>query len=282
MHRFFVTDPAGPWPIGTELQLDRADAVHAARVLRLRAGQFVLVSDGDGFDYEAELLQVSPNAVQVRIVSVAPSPAEPRAFLTLVQGVAKGSKMDFIIQKAVEIGVSRIIPVVTERTVVRLDRAKAAARVERWQRIAEEAAKQAGRGRVPVVEEVVHWSDVWQWDDLGTVLVPWEEAAGRGLMDALQHRPQTSDGVGSEQRSLTVTDAGSEQRVVTAPTATDTGGRRAFAVVIGPEGGLSPAEVDLAKSYGALPVTLGPRILRTETAAIVSVALVLAACGEMG
>lgn len=258
MHRFFVlrdeVHTPSPWNVGTELDLDETDAHHIFRVLRLKPGETVVLCDGHSFDYEARLVRVDKAVVRARVTSVHPSLTEPRLFLTLVQGVAKGGNMDLVVQKAVEIGVSRIIPVVTERTVVQLDDKRADSRVERWQRIAYEAAKQSRRGIVPFVQSIVDWTQLWRKDDLGHVFVPWEEEDGRGLLEAIEEakpRPR------SEER------------------------RPAVTVVIGPEGGLTPEEIDVARRHGAKPVTLGPRILRTETAAIVASALVLGAYGEM-
>lgn len=263
MHRFFVLDdecvafPDGtrpsrsPWPVGAEVELSLDDANHIARVLRLQPGQRVTVCDGRANDYTARLVHVDARTVRARVESTRPSAAEPEVTVTLAQGIAKGSKMDFIIQKAVEIGVSHIIPLTTKRTVVKLNGKKADSRLKRWRRIAYEAAKQSGRGRVPTVYPIHTWSQLWQRDDLGGVVVPWEGAAvggGRGetVRGSLQHNPNT------------------------------------VSVVIGPEGGLTAQEIAVAEGHGARPVTLGPRILRTETAAIVATALVLNSCGELG
>lgn len=292
MHRFFVmrddqansadAAPSGrvgaddlvaaePWAIGREIELSRLDAEHIARVLRLTVGQAVIICDGHAFDYEARLVHVSPRSVRARITSVEPSVAEPQLSLTLVQGIAKGSKMDLIIQKAVEVGVTRIIPVLTERTVVRLDGTKADSRVERWQRIAYEAAKQSGRGRVPAVQSIHAWADLWQRDDLGFIIVPWEEEGAAGLLQTVQKadlsaEAECSDDPHGERGDEPANDVGI----------------CALTIVIGPEGGLTAEEIALAKRRGAHSVTLGPRILRTETAAIVASALVLGACGELG
>lgn len=266
MHRFFLLQhgerPAREeaseplWAPGAELALSETDSVHVARVLRLRPGQRVIVSDGRGFDYGAELVKVSPQGAIVRLGPPSPSKAEPRLFVTLLQGIAKGSKMDFIVQKAVEIGVRRIIPVDAERTVVRLNKDKADARVERWRRIAYEAAKQAGRARLPTVEPVASWQDVWRRDDLGAVVVPWEDEMGSGLLETMRALSQGVAASGTDIPRITV--------------------------AIGPEGGYSQEEIEAAVRSGARSVSLGPRILRTETAAIVACSLVLAAFGELG
>lgn len=247
--------PAGvPLATGTNVVLSPHDAAHAARVLRLSEGDRVILCDGRGHEYEAILERVSPRQTTARIHSYRVSTAEPSVFVTLMQGIAKGGKMDLIIQKAVEVGVSRIIPVITERAVVRLDEAKAEARIERWQRIAYEAAKQAGRAIVPTVEPVVSWLNVWTRDDLGFVIVPWEGEREHGLLKTVQ---QLIPGAAPDEK----------------PAAT---------IVIGPEGGLTSDEIALARKHGAHAVTLGPRILRTETAGLVAAALVLGALGDLG
>lgn len=290
MHRFFVLrDPEhtkNPWSVGNELDLDETDAEHIARVLRLKPGQPVVLCDGQSYDYEARLVRVSKSSVRARITSVQPSGTEPGLSLTLVQGIAKGSNMDLIVQKAVEIGVSRIIPVVTERTVVQLHGKRAAARIERWQRIAYEAAKQARRGKVPVVEAIVEWTELWQRDDLGHVVVPWEEEGATGLAEALT---EVGGGSGAAAEFEAYADRADPNADLADPEADQAdqkverkGDPRLITVVIGPEGGLTEDEVGLARHRGARPVTLGPRILRTETAAIVAGALVLSAFGEMG
>lgn len=269
MHRFFVEVPgegrgrdaehrqSAPAPAlaeGAVVSLSATDAAHAARVLRLAPGDTVVVCDGRGYEYEAELEHVSSREVSARVRACRFSDAEPGVHLTLAQGLAKGDKMDLIVQKAVEVGVSRIIPLITERTVVRVDGEKARAKVERWQRIAYEAAKQSGRARVPTVEAVHAWDEFWRRTDLGTALVAWEGER--------------------EQRLLPVVQEWAETRRPAAPAP--------LTVVIGPEGGLAEAEVALARRSGGVAVTLGRRILRTETAGLVAAAVVLSALGELG
>lgn len=276
MHRFFTAQaaaaamdgreaassfqPPGAEPLapGTLVSLPEADAAHAARVLRLAAGDAVIVCDGRGFEYEGELASVTPRQATARIKSGRPSAAEPSVQLVLAQSVGKGDKMDLVVQKAVEIGVSRIIPLITARTVVRLDEAKAEARVRRWRRIAYEAAKQSGRARVPLVADVHGWDRLFGRDDLGLVLVPWEGERSRGLLETVRAEAAAPSGEAGSSLPLRVT------------------------VVIGPEGGLTAEETALARRHGAYPVTLGPRILRTETAGLVAAALVLGALGELG
>ncbi|HEY8418804.1 MAG TPA: 16S rRNA (uracil(1498)-N(3))-methyltransferase [Limnochordales bacterium] len=236
---------------GQHVALGETDAQHVARVLRLRPGDRITLCDGRGFDYEAELAHVGGGQVTARVLSCAPSRGEPPLHLSLVQGIPKGDKMDLVVQKAVEVGVSRIVPVFTARTVVEWDAAKAQDRRRRWQRIAYEAAKQSHRGKVPVVAPVTtlerFLDDYDAGSDWGHLIVPWEEARDVGLrrvLRALAPGPAT--------------------------------------VVIGPEGGLEPAEVALAEARGGHTVTLGPRLLRTETAGAVAASIILYEWGDLG
>lgn len=277
-----------PLAAGTRVALTPSDAAHAARVLRLSAGDVVTLCDGRGYEYEAVLEHVSTGQTTARIKSHRVSAAEPSVNLTLIQGLPKGSKMDLIVQKAVEVGASRIIPVETRRTVVRLDRSKAHARVERWRRIAYEAAKQAGRGLVPVVEPIAAWDNLWQRKDLGFVLIPWEDEVERGLLETVrQLNDSVPDGVeGSSAETATdletAPESDGEVDSEIDPDDQRSSASKRIAIVIGPEGGLTPDEISLAEQHGGCTVTLGPRVLRTETAGIVSAALVLSAFGELG
>lgn len=271
MHRFFVFIPdaaegqtgsfaavqqSPPLPEGVLVSLSEADSAHAARVLRLSVGDTVIVCDGLGYEYEAELESVSAREVTVRILNRRLSDAEPAVHVTLAQGIAKGDKMDFVVQKAVEVGISRIIPLITERTVVRLEGQKAAAKVERWRRIAYEAAKQSGRARIPAVDAVHSWDQLWRRDDLGIVIIPWEGEKARRLLETVSTVASASQGKRPMPAQITI--------------------------VIGPEGGFAAHEIVQARQNGARVVTLGPRILRTETAGLVTAALVLGALGELG
>ena len=168
--------------------------------------------------------------------------------ITLFQGLAKGDKVETVIQHGTELGVCGFVPVASSRAVVKLEPKKAVERVERWQRIAREAAEQSRRGAVPAVAEVVSWKQAAaRCRDYDLALVPWEEG-GEPLKTVLEAHP----------------------------------GAKTVAVFIGPEGGLSPDEVALAREHGARAVTLGPRILRTETAGLAAAAAILYALGDLG
>lgn len=241
MTRFFLDQVAGD-----QIVLDKEDSHHLLRVMRARQGTpFVVLAQG--VEYQCELSRVEEGRAVGQVIAKAPATGEPRVHITLMQGLAKGDKMDSIIQHGTELGISEFVPVATRRSVVKLDRKKAASRVERWQRIAREAAEQSHRGAVPLVLSVASWQEaVSRCGQFDLALVPWEEG-GQSLKTILSELP--SDG-----------------RV---------------AVFIGPEGGLSAEEVELARQHGAEPVTLGPRILRTETAGLATAVAILFQLGEM-
>ncbi|MEG1159551.1 MAG: RsmE family RNA methyltransferase, partial [Acidaminococcaceae bacterium] len=151
MHRFFV-----PTPFAEKMQIVGMDAHHICKVLRMQSGQHLQLVSSDGVTALMEIESVTASAAFVRFVSYLASSSEPAVKLVLAQGLAKGEKMDFVVQKAVEIGVSRIIPLALEYSVVQLDAAKAEKKVARWQKIAAEAAKQCKRDLVPLVEPVIN------------------------------------------------------------------------------------------------------------------------------
>lgn len=225
----------------TEVVLRDQDANHAARVLRLRPGDMVFALDGAGSLYQVRLTEVDKRETRGEIVAQEAATGELQVPVTLVQGLPKGEKFDWILQKATELGVTRIVPVVTERTVVRLSGDRAHDKVRRWQAIAREAAEQCERAMVPVVEAPVDFAS-WLKAPLaeGVLrLACLERHGGVPLMRALAGpRP-----------------AGYE-------------------VVVGPEGGFGPAEADRLIASGARNVTLGSRILRTETASLMALAAI--------
>lgn len=253
MHRFFVSpeqleDVAGV----RRAVIEGDDAHHIHRVLRLRPGATVEVADGQGTEYTGTLDEVSSSRVRVRLGAPRPSVSEPAYHITIFQGLPKSDKMDWVAQKAAEVGAIEVVPVTMERSVTSLTAAKAAGRVERWQRIARSAAQQAARGRVPIIRSLVGLNDALSaWRTRapdGLLIVPWEEEHERGLKALLQSAPVPRD----------------------------------IGIVIGPEGGMTPEEIALCASHGGQACTLGPRIFRTETAGVVVAALILYELGEMG
>ena len=248
MHRFFVTERIEG--IGAEVTLSKEESVHAARVLRLKAGEPVALLDGEGL-YAGILTHVSEQGTRACIAEALPSP-EPDMQVTLVQGLPKADKLEMIVQKATELGAWAITPVEMARCVAKAD--KQGKKRERYQRIALEAAKQSGRAHVPEVGETVNFAGFCRKAEANAfdvVFVAWEEEHALPLSKAL----------------CALQEAGKPlQRI---------------AVVIGPEGGITAEECERLKALGAVSVTLGRRILRTETAGLCALSVIWAACGEM-
>lgn len=244
MRRFFIDAP-----LSEHMVIANADARHIASVLRLSAGATVLVSDQDGKSGKAEIMAANPEAIELRLLELLEDTTEPPINIWLVQGLAKGEKMDFIIQKAVELGVHGIIPVATAHSVVRYDAAKQADKVARWQKIAREAAKQCGRSYIPQVCSVTSLAQVLDNNEFSAAnkIMLYEGQAVQGIKQAL-------------------TDSNSQN----------------YVLFIGPEGGFSSAEVDLCQEHGIRTVTMGPRIMRTETAALAAISAVMYECGDLG
>ena len=243
MHRFYA-DPAR----SSEdlVYLSDEDARHALSVLRLKEGQTVEVFR-DGQRYEAEIISAGRDGVCVKPLSLLPS-TEASLSVTLFQGLPKSDKMDFIVQKAVELGVSRIVPVIMNRCVVKLNPKDASHKLERWRKIAREAGKQCGRCIIPEITEPCSLSRLPSLSFLpGLNIVPWEESEGTGPLAFSRSHPAPAS----------------------------------LGILIGPEGGIDRDEIALLRQAGFIPVTLGKRILRTETAGLAAVASLMALYGEM-
>jgi 16S rRNA (uracil1498-N3)-methyltransferase len=224
------------------------EALHyLGRVLRLRPGEELELFDGAGAVYPARLQALDAEAAVLAVGPPSPAPTAPP--ITLAQGLAKGDKLDLVVQKATELGASRIVPLAAERSVVKLTAEKGLERARRWRRIAEEAARQCGRADVPEV------------DPPATLAEFLAAAAARGEAVALLYE-------------------GEKERRLSAWLAAHAAGPVALA--IGPEGGFSSAEVEAARAAGAATVSLGPRIVRTETAGLAALAVALHLAGELG
>lgn len=280
MNRFFLpeTETATAPVVGAEVALADEDALHIARVLRLTIGEQVVLVIAPDCEALAELTVVSAKSVRARTIALRTVRREPPLRIRLAQGVAKGEKMDYIVQKSTEMGVSEIVPVVTERSIVRLDRERGEERAQRWQKIAREAAQQSGRTVVPRVLPPMAFAAALPGatnagatanpasispataDGRWLSVIPYEGEAGRGLYDTLAAWREHP-----ESRSVA-----------------DHDGVPAVTVFIGPEGGFADREVAAAIAAGCVPVSLGPRILRTETAGPAAIAMILYHLGDLG
>ena len=240
MQRFFVThDQVGK----DKIRIQGSDVNHMKNVLRMRPGEEVMVSDGNNRQYRCRVEDYPEGEAVLAILEAGLVDTELPSRIYLFQGLPKQEKMELIVQKAVELGVCQVIPVQTRRCVVKLDAKKAAKKVQRWQQIAESAAKQAGRGYIPAVSEVMTFQEALAFSEtLDIRLIPYELADGmegtRKILDEI--RPGQSVGI-----------------------------------FIGPEGGFEKEEVGRAVEAGALPITLGKRILRTETAGIAVLSILM-------
>lgn len=234
MHHFFVN----PEQVEDGLiRITGSDVNHIKNVLRIRQGEEMLVSDGTGRDYLCQAEEIAGQEVTVRILETEEGRELPSR-IWLFQGLPKSDKMEFIIQKAVELGAAGIVPVSTRNTVVKLDPKKEEAKVKRWQVIAESAAKQSKRSLVPRVSGIMTLKEAFDYVEsqgFSVRLIPYEHEAGM-------------DGTKTELDA-----AGPGQDI---------------AVFIGPEGGFDEREIELALSKGVRPISLGRRILRTETAGL--------------
>jgi len=238
---------------------DRDESRHLARVLRLRSGDTVLATDGTGREYTVRLESIGEEATGT-VLGVGANAHESPIRITLVQAVPKGDKMESIVRAATELGVTRVVPTLTARTVVALDPGRWRDRARRWQRVAKEAAKQCGRAVVPAVDEPRALAQA----------IELAEAADLRLCAAVAGGGQS----GGQGRLLGTTLA------ATLPPALAPGSH--IGLLIGPEGGLTPEEVERARASGWTIVGVGPRILRTETAGPAIIAVIQARFGDLG
>jgi 16S rRNA (uracil1498-N3)-methyltransferase len=235
---------AAPLAIGGELALSGTAASHVARVLRLRVGDALVVFDGRGADFRAEIVAIAGGAVRVRLLEPLMIRPESPLAITLVQAIARGERMDWTLQKATELGASAIAPVLAARSVVRLDARRAEAKLRHWQAVVIAACEQAGRSRLPE-------------------LMPPES-----LREHLARAP--------EPGTRLVLDPDADTELAATPSPGD-----AVQLLVGPEGGFDADELAAARHAGYRPARLGPRVLRTETAGIVAMAILQSRWGDL-
>lgn len=239
MHHFFVT----PAQVRDGCcYITGQDVNHIRNVLRMKTGEQIAVRDGVSRNYICRIEGLEQDQIRARVVDEEEGSELP-ARICLFQGLPKGDKMDWIIQKAVELGVYRIVPVATRRCVVKLDKKKAEAKARRWNTISESAAKQCGRTVLPQVEPVVGFS---------------QACAMAGQMDRGLIPYELAEGIEKTKEILRGLAPGME-----------------IGILIGPEGGFDVEEVEAAKAAGICPVTLGKRILRTETAGMAALSILM-------
>jgi len=216
------------------------------RVLRMRPGEDMIICDGKGTDYKCRLVKADKDQVEAEVIEVVPCPAEPTVSVTVLCGLPKGDKTDYIIQKCVEAGAGRILFFNCDRCIAKPDEPRK--KVERWQRIAEEAAKQSGRGIIPEVD--------------------WCGEYVEALNVAMSHElPILMYEKGDREALNAVIDGGKDAKTV--------------ALITGPEGGFAEYEADMAKVCGIHVCSMGERILRCETAPVVGVTAVMYATGNL-
>lgn len=233
MPRFFIQSPVEDF-----FEITGEDATHIKKSLRMKCGEKVVLCH-EGVDYNCEIVEFCGDLVRVKLLDFGKCTAEPSVKVTLFQGLPKGDKMDLIVQKAVEVGVCEVVPVLTSRCVSRPEEKSLQKKVQRWQKIAREAAKQSGRGCIPKISEAVDLKNAIKLAKKSEKTVLFYENGGEKLSEILNRQVDS------------------------------------IAIFVGPEGGFEDSEVELMESAGAEICSLGQRILRTETAAIVTVVLAL-------
>jgi len=240
--RLFVNDTLGP---GIELQLGREQAHYLGRVLRLRDGDVLTVFNGDDGEFDARVVALTKNSALVSVDAPVETATESALKIHLVQGISRGERMDFVVQKATELGVKRITPVFTEYGVVKLDQERAAKRNDHWQSIAISACEQSGRIRPPLIDAPI---------DLNS----WLGAGAKEADSDLILQPGAAASLSSIAAPVTK-----------------------VCLLIGPEGGFSDKEYEDAAVSGFQEVSIGPRVLRTETAALTAIAVAQSCWGDL-
>jgi 16S rRNA (uracil1498-N3)-methyltransferase len=244
MTRFYVPQPRIEKGM---MRVEGSEVRHIRRVLRLKTGDEIVVFNGSAKEYQGTIVKEGPSSVVIMIQNIYSSQRESHLEITLAQSLLKGDKMDYLIQKATELGIKEIVPFFSSRSVPSLEKSRKVIRHHRWERVAVEASKQCGRGVVPKIEPLQDYSEMLKTASPDSLrLILWERE-GKRLKEALE---------GSKEK------------------------KKIF-FIIGPEGGLSQEEVEHAKRNGFTPVTLGRRILRSETASLCLLSILQYEWGDM-
>jgi len=245
MARFYAPHPKIENGI---LKVEGDEVRHIRKVLRLRTGDGLSVFDGSGKEYEGVIVEEGPSTISILVRSISSSRKESALEITLAQSLLKGEKMDYLIQKATELGVKRILPFISSRSIPLLERAKRIERHRRWKKIAVEASKQCGRGIIPEIDPPEDYLQLLEFVPKGILrFILWEKE-GERLKQVLK-RPGRESGI---------------------------------LFIVGPEGGFSREEVEEAERAAFVPVTLGERILRSETASLCLLSILQYEWGDIG
>ena len=252
--RVYTPDLLSP---DTAVVLSAMPSAHLIKVLRLRAGAKAILFNGNGTDYLCEILAAKPEAAQLQILSAQPAAAESSLKITLLQAICRGDKMDWVLEKATELGVTHIIPVQSERSEVQLDSERASKRREHWQRVVVSACEQSGRAFVPQVETL---------QTLGNRL--------SGAVSAVTKFVLEPGGAPISSASVVMLREHLSAALAARPTSTS------VALAVGPEGGWSERDLAQLTLGGFSQVAIGPRVLRTETAGVAAISVIQALCGD--
>lgn len=241
MNRFYIDQNQVS---GDLITITGSDVNHIKNVLRMKLGESILLCDCQGKDYHCKIRHMEEQVIEAKVEEVTDTMTELPTKIYLFQGLPKKDKMELIVQKAVELGAVEIIPVMMKRTIVKLeDKKKEAKKIERWQTIANSAAKQSNRGVIPSVSEVITYKEALnRAKEMDLVLLPYENEEGmEGARNLIK-----------------------EAR-----------GKKSIGIFIGPEGGYDESEIEQARELGMKPITLGQRILRTETAGLAILSILM-------
>jgi 16S rRNA (uracil1498-N3)-methyltransferase len=244
MRTIRIYHPA-PLTTGTEIELESQAATHLTRVLRIQSGTELMLFNGDGNEYRAAVTRIHRNHAWACILDAQVIDRESPLNITLCQGISRGERMDYTIQKAVELGVTTIVPVFTERGAVQLKGDRLEKRLKHWQAIVTSACEQCGRNRVPVVKPPTSFDE-------------WITSCDKPLLKLTldPNATRTLQSLSPEQQDMLL--------------------------LTGPEGGLSPREIELSRQNGFTGIRLGPRVLRTETAALTALSIIQSLYGDLG
>ena len=241
-----------PVATGKRLVVEGSAANHITRVLRLRSGDLLTVFDVSGGEFGARIEEFRKDSVVVTVEEHRPLDRESPLPLTLAQGISRGERMDWVIQKATELGTSRIVPLFTKRSMVRLDERQAERKLQHWRAIAIAACEQCGRNKIPELAAPVDFFDVLPADDSGSMRLLLSPTGNLRIEDLAEVGQDLAPGV-----------------------------RKGITVLIGPEGGLEEVEQEAALAAGFKAVRLGPRVLRTETAAMAALTIIQRYFGDL-